>query len=95
MSGHGPFPREALEIPWGALENKLEKMLWPQHSQEQGCRRAHGPFQPQLFLVASSWVFYLCGFISVLGGERPVSFIFGPSSEILHFTVKLVNFRAA
>lgn len=59
--------------------------------------RELGPFQPQSLLAASSWEwgFYLSSFITILGCERPVSFIFGPSSEILHFTEELMNLRAA
>ena len=59
--------------------------------------RELGPFLAQSLLVASSWErrFYSSSFITILRCERPVSFIFGPSSEILRFTEKLTNLRAA
>lgn len=101
MSGCGIFPREVLEIPQSALESRLEKdaLVAVRHPARPGAGggRELGPFQAQSLLLASSWewAFYSSSFITVLGCERPVSFIFGPSSEILHITEKLMNLRAA
>lgn len=81
VSGHGRFPREALESHGEQVRGTRSGM---QDSQEQGGGRECGHFQAQQPLVAS-------GFLSeqlyhYFRLERPNSFFSGPSSEIFHFT---------
>lgn len=63
----------------------------------RGERGSSAPSSLGHFWQPPSWErgFYLGSFIAILGCGRRVAFIFGPSSEILHFTEKLMNFRAA